>query len=199
MKDGVIDPHGKSDKQLRAELIEYFDGVIKSGKYEFQLITVHHENILRQARHFVSLEQIQFAVVLYATWFEHWLNGMIASKRLKFKLSINEAAEIIREVSLRGKTSWLLDVLGYKKISQKHRNTILQVAEARNAFVHYKFKPSEDDKPDSEESKLKALLIEAERTIRYLKRYETKELGVGPGKVRRVLWRGTENVKPHKS
>jgi hypothetical protein len=187
LQDGVISTKGKSDQQIHEELDDYFRKLAKSRNIKFSITTDHTSSLLRQARSFFEAGKMESAAVFYAAWFEHTFNRMIICKCAKLDLSVDQASEIIRQVQLHGKTSWLLQLLGYRKISRRHRNAVLKIAETRNAFLHYKFRPDPGEPLEKEEERARKLLSDVESAVRYIKRYESKALGAGLGKVRRVM------------
>ena len=99
--------------------------------------------------------------------------------RERFALTEDEKQQMVREVSLLGKFTWLLPALGFKRVSPAVLKTIRQVVEVRNAFVHFKFKATNMDLEDEEAARLKSLLSRVERARCYLEEYEAKHLYCG--------------------
>jgi hypothetical protein len=161
IRQGIIDPKGKTDEELRQEIIAW-------GKIGIQLISDHRPDLLRQARLFMKGGEVRLACLLYATWFEHWLNGVVSTLAERKGLQDSEITQIIRDTNFDARITWLLRILGARPISSKHRGVIKKVSELRNAFVHYKWKPAkfEDD--------MKNVLSEVEKTVKYLMAYESK-------------------------
>jgi hypothetical protein len=47
----------------------------------------------------------ELSCIFYATWFEHWLNQMIAIAGRKAKLTSTEITQVIRESQFRAKST----------------------------------------------------------------------------------------------
>ena len=116
------------------------------------------------------------AVLLYATWMEHWINSLIVIACMRKRVPSEQVTELLRETSFRGKTTWLISILDKPAIAPSHRNRMLQVLDLRNAFVHYKWRGLSEEALEQQE---KAIAISLERlpaTVKYLNQYERKHL-----------------------
>jgi hypothetical protein len=91
-------------------------------------------------------------------------------------LSAKDIESLIRDSSYKAKCTWLLHVLGVKAINVAHTNRIFKLMELRNSYVHYKWKP-ENEQTSQEMEKL---LEQIEKTVKYLRDFETKYLSVVP-------------------
>jgi hypothetical protein len=161
IRQGLIDPTGKTDDEVKQEILAL-------GKRGITLIDDHRPGLLKQARLFQKTDEVRLACLLYATWFEHWLNSVISTLAEKKGLDDKEVTQIIRDTNFDAKTGWLLRILGAKPISSKHKSIIKRTTELRNAFVHYKWRPAymEDD--------MRSVILEVEKTLKYLMSYENK-------------------------
>jgi hypothetical protein len=175
--DGRIDPSGKTFEEFRQEAVKILVPIAK-GKVQLHWIDDHTPNILEEARSFARQEKYTFSCLLYATYFEHWLNHTISVLGRRKNLSEGEITQIIRETQFRAKSTWLLRLLGFKRISEKHLSKMQSVVDLRNAFVHYKWKPYDPDDPVAEKEKelLKKILAEVEKTVRYLQSLHNRYL-----------------------
>jgi hypothetical protein len=172
LEEGIVDPHGKSDDQIIKEVLSH---MLKWSKERPMMIsTDHRPDLLKQARAFAKQEDFEKAILFYATWFEHWINGLL-TRRLK-NLDEDGRRQMLRETSLNGKFKWLLPILYGVEISIGHLATIVQIAERRNSYVHYKFILVDVDGPRDDEKKTLEMIKRAERTIEYLRRFEAKLL-----------------------
>lgn len=72
-------------------------------------------------------------------------------------------------MNINGKATWLIRLLGLPPINRKHLKTISKTSELRNAYLHYKWKPSETEEKTEDEH-----LLSIKGMIRYLRAYETK-------------------------
>jgi hypothetical protein len=127
----------------------------------------HTSELLRLARYYLRSDNLDLAALFYATYFEHCLNYMIGKLAQKRKFSRASTVQMMRDVQIRGKCSWLLEVLGIRYISAHHARNIVQISEIRNSFVHYKWQGSNllDEKANIQK---KELLKKADKVVRYL-------------------------------
>jgi hypothetical protein len=168
--DGHVDPEGKSDKELYEELARYAS-ILVSQPY-IPEIRDHRSTILSRARALAKERESEIAVMLYATWFEHWINGLMSNRGRHVPLSDKESTRCLYQVGLEAKYLCFPSMFHLPAITRKHINAIIEIAGARNEFVHYKFKAFDIDKPSPIRLRCEAAIKSAERTIRYLKEYE---------------------------
>ncbi len=164
-----IDIRGKTEKQIRDEAIEAIKRLLDKN-VEFKVVLDYTGTLLSEARRNKRNGRYEFALLFYATFFEHSLNGIINKAATRGKLPNKIFQNMIRESSLRSKASWLLELLGLKSFPARHRNTINTVYEKRNAFVHYKWKEIEE----REHKEYANLCNNAERVIKYIQYFENK-------------------------
>jgi len=165
LRYGAIDPNGKSTQEIHQEITEVMDEATSDA------------------------DQHELACVFYAVWFEHWLNHMTCMSGLRKNLNEQDIQEILRHARFESKATWILRVLGVRPIAETHLRRMQKVTEARNAFVHYKWKAIDFDKEHSEkrEHDLKLLLGDVEHTVNYLRRLEGQQ--IFDGKKRAILAR----------
>ena len=169
--------------------IEDFDDTAKlkkkllklNSKTEYKIVVSHTEDLLKTAREFRDKDDSNKAKLFYATYFEHELNDLIIELTQKKNIDKKTTTDIIKSVTIIGKLTWLLSILGATKFSEIHKNIILKIADERNAFVHYKYNPENDDfKTTSQEKDNNLKKIEGfkkiENAITYLKKYKSRIL-----------------------
>lgn len=61
--------------------------------------------------------------------------------------------DIIRSVDIYGKFTWLPKVLGHKVFNLAHMKTIKNLADDRNAFIHYKWNIETEDIHEADKEK----------------------------------------------
>lgn len=137
---------------------------------DFKFVLDYKDNILEHARKFCMNNEIELSYLLYATWFEHWINEIISILAGRKDLNDKEIYEIIRNISIRGKYTWLLKLFEFEEIDEEHLKLIFKLIELRNGFVHYKWNEKNDDLKDKE-----AIVMEnIEETVEYLMDIENK-------------------------
>jgi hypothetical protein len=138
----------------------------------------YRRTLLKTARQHTASSNPLLALVLYATYFEHHLNRLIAGGLVRQKFSTSDIGAVIRDASQRAKTGWLLRLLGIR-LSQKHVSVIIRVMEKRNEYVHYKWKGISLSKSGmevtaKERAANKALAAEADKVVMGLLRRAMK-------------------------
>ena len=139
------------------------------------------------SQNFQKSKQLDWAVLFYATYFEHTVNAVIDVAARRKKFSHRDVASIIKDIGMAGKTTWLLRALGLAPLSQFHRNTILKINEIRNSYVHYKWQP----KGSKIDSSAKEALKSVEKTALYIRRYTDRLMYGGQDKHLRKYMKGT--------
>lgn len=167
---GDISIKGKSQDQILEEFRKYLT-VEKLRTVPFRYAINYTETLRALGRDFLEKNQPWITVLMYSTWVEHTLNFLISVGLERRGFGDATVKQVIRDVSLAGKLSWLLPVLGFRAIHSGHRDTLKALADKRNEFVHYKW-PYRKDHSDAE---LRTSLSQIEKTLRYLAQYVTRE------------------------
>ncbi len=136
------------------------------------------DELLKTASEFADIEQLDLAILLYATYFEHVLNSIISEVLRANKVSNKSKNELLRAASIGGKCGWVLEVLGLPVFNKNHAKFIVGLAEERNSFVHYKWNLTWDMVDDSSNKK-KEMINSAKKTATYVKQYTAKVLFKG--------------------
>lgn len=92
---------------------------------------------------------------------------------------MNYRKEILRSISIQGKCTWLLQLLGARPIAKQHVKMIQHISELRNAFVHYKWTMTDIDASPREQDTaivVAKALKNYEKTIKYLHKYESDKV-----------------------
>lgn len=164
VKYGLLDVNDKDRSDILDETLKIIEDI------DFKLVLDYKDNLLKHARQFRMNNDIQLSYLLYATWFEHWINEIISILAGRKNLNSKEIYEIIRNISIRGKYTWLLKLFEFEEIKEEHLKLIFKLINLRNSFVHYKWEEEDNDKKDKE-----AIVMEKiEETIEYLIDIENK-------------------------
>lgn len=168
IESGRIQTKGKTEDQLHAEFGAYIERWRDSNE-DLPVTIDHSPDLLQRAREAKANGNIELSTLFYAMWVEHWLNWLVRCLLSKKNMSEMHFGEIVRTVSIRGKLTWLLALLDAKPIPSNHIAAIQRMADARNAFAHYKWKPTAAENRELREIRICAESFES--TIRYLKSY----------------------------
>lgn len=176
-RDGIISTDDLSDKIKVTEKIKKYMAKHKDNLI-FDIIIDHRETLLNVAEKESKDGHFELAVSLYATFVEHTLNRIIHLTCLLRKIDAKTQTEIIRNVNMIGKCSWLMVLLNLPAFRKEYVSTILMIAEERNSFMHYKWKPERDtDKvpePEKKEKENQEKINKIKALLKYLKTYETR-------------------------
>src|SRR6476659_8838632 len=139
---GDIQLEGRTDEAIKKDIHAYIRARLAEpnifgspAQYDYQ------SELINEARRYESMGDFDLALMFYATWFEHWLNGMFVAREPMVALEREEIIRLIRETDLASKTGHIWQLLFGEKLPGDVVETILTVAEARDAFVHYKSTP----------------------------------------------------------
>lgn len=119
------------------------------------------------------------AVILYATWCEHWLNATLITAGLDRGLQEEEVVQMVRDANLRAKLGWLWRTLQLPEFPEHLRNAVIALSEVRNEHVHYKWKGHDPDLLSHESSRLKACIANISDVVEGILDFEVDRL-VGP-------------------
>ena len=172
---GEIDPEGKTDQQLRDEVMSFLRTVVYSKK-EIRMIADLRSTLLREARRYQASNSEQLSVIMYATWFEHWINNVVSTMAKRGGHSDQSATQMICDTSIRAKFTWLVSLLGLSPIKKQYADIIFSLAEHRNAYVHYKWEARPEQLDRKREQEIQGLLGKVSAVVNYLHRYENKHL-----------------------
>jgi hypothetical protein len=159
VRNGAIAVHDSTDAEIEtavfAHLAQVFGG---QEPLQFQVQVDHGETLVSEALRFHEREKWNLAIVFYATHVEHWLNDMMLLGAERKGLAVKEARQMLREAAVPVKTGWLWLLLFGERMPADLVIRIGTLAQARNAFVHYKWDHFDADDDNAwDRSDLRAL------------------------------------------
>jgi hypothetical protein len=138
---GDIQLEGRTDEAIKKDIHEYIRARLAEPNTFASPVQYDYQERPDQARRYEGMGDFNLALMFYATWFVHWLNGMFVAREPMVALEREEIIRLIHETDLASKTGHIWQLLSGEKLPGDVVQTILKVAEARNAFVHYKSTP----------------------------------------------------------
>jgi hypothetical protein len=173
---GDIQLEGRTDEAIKKDIHEYIRARLAEpnifgspAQYDYQ------SELINEAGRDERMGDFNLALMFYATWFEHWLNGMFVAREPMVALEREEIIRLIRETDLASKTGHIWQLLFGEKLPGDVVQTILKVAEARNAFVHYSWAPYLSEAEESSERReLQNLARRAAAAVTQLSAIEDK-------------------------
>lgn len=112
------------------------------------------------------------AVVLYATWMEHWLNAILLTRAQKRGRTSEEADTMIRSARFHDKIGWLWQLLELPPVDAEHLEKLKALNGTRNYYLHYRYEGGDPDKLLVGISKLAAAIADIEATVTYSQTFE---------------------------
>jgi hypothetical protein len=116
------------------------------------------------------------AVILYATWCEHWLNATLISAALGRGLVEKDVKEMIRSSNAAAKLGWLWRLLGLPELPPNLRSAVDFLSEVRNEHVHYKWTSHDPDALTHENSRLTLAIAEVRSVVEGLIDFEIHDI-----------------------
>lgn len=174
VEQGLIDPSLPENDQLKLAA----DHV---NTHQLMLEVDHRVDVIDDARSYRKLGRNDMACLMYAVWFEHTINRIIvrACRHAGHDRAI--AANLIKLGNFETKFSWVLRILKCPEFNREHHISIMNIAEMRNVFVHYKWTEIDAEKREKKSSsRLDLALQRAEAAVTYARRYERRVVAQSP-------------------
>ena len=192
IKLGVLNPRGKSKPAFLDEVHKW---VLSLKDHPIAFSIDYRGKLLSHARVFFRSKEYHLSCLMYATWTEHWINGIIATRCDVLRIPDKERKDIIRKTSLEGKCTWVFRLLGVKPLPKVHCEKIRVMADHRNAFVHYKWigQDGSDKKNINGENELIQEVKDYEKIIKYMHKYESEYM------LDKFSWKSLNNPRAPKN
>ncbi|XSG76755.1 hypothetical protein ACP8Y2_07055 [Herpetosiphon llansteffanensis] len=198
IRTGMLDVANKTDRELQRAVFSYIAEWGKKPVLTTHLNLNYTNELLDEALDVVERENGLLAIILYATWCEHWINGIITSIAQRQGMTGVQIEKLFKgNRSLFLKYTKVLDNLRIPRFDESIRESLLTLAKHRNDFVHYKWEPLIVDDPASLTwfEEIDQLLASMPAHIEALKAYENRHVyfGVIP-RIDRVFERLAEQL-----
>jgi hypothetical protein len=175
VKDGVIDIERTSVEDVRIQFAFILKKILED-EVDLGLVVDHREKLLSYARYAVEQNDYGIATLMYSTWVEHWLNDLIAAFLRRSQLDEDDVVRALRDIPIRSKIGWVLSFLKLPDLDHKVRNSIIQLIDNRNQFVHYKWKDQGRTVGREQERSFIDFVKSFEAIVDYLTEYEIQHL-----------------------
>jgi hypothetical protein len=146
VESGIIQISDKAPQEILDEFKVYLDefklnihDMNQRGEDGLRMIIDHRSTLLSYADREVRDGNGEVAVVFYALWIEHTVNGCLIRGLERKGYGPEVINPLIRELNLRTKITALWNIAGFPPLADENIRTIDQIAQARNGFVHYKY------------------------------------------------------------
>lgn len=167
LKEGKIKKEDLPDKKrVLQKILDYID----NHNIEYQYAVDHRVNLLKNANNFYNSDY-DLSLTLYSTYIEHTINSIIDLYCREKSIGDKTRNEIVRNINILGKFTWLIELINLPKINEKKIVSIKKITESRNSYIHYKWNYT---KFDDEKIENRISHSEIKSTIKYLKTYESK-------------------------
>jgi hypothetical protein len=179
IESGYIQVEDRSIDDIRADLVEYIDNVVQKHEIDWRPIFDYQGDLLERAAIEADNGRAEIAVVLYVTWLEHFINGILIHKLERHGYSEESVQSLIRNLNLNAKATALWEIADLPPLSESNRKLLFEAVERRNAFVHYKWRALSETAERELETKRNHLLANIGSFIDSLNAIQDKALWSG--------------------
>jgi hypothetical protein len=135
-------------------------------------VTIDHGTpLLEHARSLAVDERPVASAILYATWVEHWINGVLATVADRIPLDKKDRDALLRRPSMDDKLGWVWRFLSLTPLEPVHRGRVKALTDLRNSYVHYKWEGRTPEAHSQSDEQLRALVAAFPETVAYLDHY----------------------------
>jgi hypothetical protein len=161
---------GATDACTLSEFIVHLQvGVAKNPEYD---VPIYYRRdlridagIIRDQHHPVG------ALILYATWFEHWLNGVIFTAATRRGKTPESVRELLRNTGFKKKLSVTLADMGLPPLDADVHDAVLELVNLRHDYLHFKYTGQEAQTLNALDARLTTAVSRAEPLLDELKAY----------------------------
>jgi hypothetical protein len=179
---GRIEITDRSAEAILAEFVDNLQTVVdqsEAADIDFRFTIDHLGDLLERARIEAVENREEIAITLYATWLEHFINGLLIRTLSRRGLEYARFKTLIRELRLATKAGALWELAGLPLLDDADIRLVEHVGGLRNAFVHYKWQSPGEDDQGRQESSIRQAIEDLERLIVKLMDIEHVELWCG--------------------
>jgi len=164
---------------------------------ELRVALDHRDAIAEQAKALAGERRPLAALILYATWIEHWLNAVVVTAAVRRGVAPDQSEHVVRDAPFRAKITWLLQLVGLPPLDEERRKAIVVLTDLRNAYVHYKWSGRTPEELEQEEERLRQIVQGSEELVKYLQEYEREHIsGEMPKAAKRLFGVDIEAARP---
>jgi hypothetical protein len=137
IETGEIDITGMSP----AEIVEELQTKIVQEALEVPPLRIldYMSSILEEANRYHNAGKHAFAVVFYTTWIEHWVNSMIIRACKRRGYGSKDSEKVFVRAILSDKVGPIWHLLFDDPLASSIAQTIKEIGDTRNSFLHYKW------------------------------------------------------------
>ncbi|MFF1868039.1 hypothetical protein [Kitasatospora herbaricolor] len=139
----------------------------------------HDHELLEEGDRFLGQGKHELAILLYATWIEHWINRIILVRSIGFGTPPELATVLIRSSRLELKIGKVWSSLDLDRFDKDLARAISRVMESRNGFVHFKWGGNSESIHDDQVKRQGVLAAEAKKTVEMLVELEDRTFFAG--------------------
>jgi len=173
---GELDVTGLTNREATVKGIEAVYQHNKESPIFENVTFIHAQSLGTKANKLYLEKEYDLSILTYATWWEHWINGVIHSKLSAKGVTEKEFKEVIRSLNIRSKCTWFLKLLDLPQLNSEHLKIMDELVERRNQFVHYKYPTRPLDEPEDTQQKLEAMFGRIRNAEEYFNNYEHKHI-----------------------
>ena len=120
---GDIRLEGRTDEEIKNDIHEYIRArLAEPNTFASPVQYDYQSELINEAQRYEGNGDFNLALMFYATWFEHWLNGMIVAREPMVVLEREEIIRLIRETNLASKTGHIWHLSVRREASRRRRS-----------------------------------------------------------------------------
>lgn len=157
VETGLVEVGDRATEEILAEITRNISEDIEYEGFEVRPVFDHRDSLLGRASSAASKGELGISLVLYTTWVEHFVNGLLLRSLERQGTSPESCKALIRELRLATKLTALWEVAQLPKLSAAHVKLIDRAVSLRNAFVHYKWPSVSEQEEKHQRSELREI------------------------------------------
>jgi hypothetical protein len=158
--------------------MKHFDAEFVNTE-ENVVVMDYQPRLLRHARRLVAEPHPIEALLLYAAWAEHWLNGLLLTRLMKQGSTYPAARKRVRNADVPEKLGSLWGELSLPPLAGRHEGRLRALFTCRNDFVHYKWEPLQQEQTKDGDPAMRGAVNQIEETVAYCHDYALMVLSAG--------------------
>jgi hypothetical protein len=179
VETGLVEVGDRAVGEILDEISRNISEDVEYQDFELRPVFDHRDSLLDRAASAASEGQLEIAVVLYTTWIEHSVNGLLLLSLERQGISFESCKALIRELRLTTKLTALWEIAHLPELPATHLKLIDQAVSRRNAFVHYKWSSAPEREEKNQRSELGEIVLQIGSLIQAFHEVEDRALWSG--------------------
>ncbi|MEV6300399.1 hypothetical protein AB0M02_13420 [Actinoplanes sp. NPDC051861] len=175
VEDGSIEVGSRTFDELLTDFRRLLQDFVNEPDFEeteFHPIFDHQEKLLERAVTETNEGDDLIGIMFYATWFEHFINGILIRSLRRAGFAEDIYIPMIRTFNLQTKMASTWKLAGLPEVPAEMIRTLNLVTELRNGFVHYKWSALSPQAEEQQKTRLREATNQVASLVSYFKAVE---------------------------